>query len=329
MVTQVTYGEEKTGIDDYIESFLLSSFEGEKMHVRKDFLNILRKSDRKVHIHFDYKLSLLLWYMLLLPILNMEGKDTVTTMHSYIIPGNTEKAFRIYLSGRPFLRILKKLGMVDLGVRTVNRTIKKYSDRVLVHKQCEKNDRSLDKVVHPVHTESQGREDKKVLFLGRITPNKGFELLVDTAERMPETSFVAVYSYISDDRKIRKARKKAEKLENFDMLEKVTERFLNQMIEYSDCICLPYRGAEGFSNALGKAVDHRKVTVTTDTGVFRDISFTLKADSDPENLKEKIQEALNLGREQKEDIKKKMEEYQKDHSLEEFIEEHRQIYREL
>lgn len=330
MITYISYGFEKVGIREYLNNFLLPNFDSKYRHMLTDFNKIITEGNERIHIHFDYRVFFIPIYLFLLSILKIRGERVVVTMHSYVPPEKANEAFRTYFSNSKLFSLFLKVGAIAMIVRLFNKLNFMLVDKLILHSSCEEppGNKDLNKVPYPIYSET--KKSKNVLFFGRIVKYKGFDLFVETAELCPDVNFIAVFSNIDlKNEKIRNAYQRAKEMENIDLLKSVSNDLLSMLIQYSDCIFLPYRGAYGFSDALAKAISYKKVTVTTDVGTFRKLGFLIKADKDPMDLSEKIKHALNLDEEKRRELKKKMGKYNKENSIESFVSKHEDIYKEI
>jgi glycosyltransferase involved in cell wall biosynthesis len=266
----------------------------------------------------------------------MKGKKVVVTLHSVVLPSISEKAFQDYFSESPVLRLFEKTKIVKIVTFFVNKLLSFFSDVLIYHSQCPfdfKNPKAIE-IYHPIHEFRKktkvGKKSKTVVFLGKIVRYKGFNLLVDAAEMLPELEFVIFYSFFDyRSKKDFEALRKARKLKNVVLEKNASDSLVEKTLKQAHCVVFPFINALGFSNALSKAIALKKVIVATDVGVFKNLDFVIKTECNAASLADGLRKAFSLSGNKYKKLLKRMKEYEKRANVQKFIFTHEEIYKKL
>jgi len=339
-IVYVTYSKEASGINDYIDEFLLKKFRGKRLYLVENFFEILKQKNKIIHIHFDYKIFLIPYFFSLLFLLKLYRRKIVITMHSYVPYTLANESFETYFGKEFPYNILRILGLIKPSLYIFNKLLYEFPDEIIFHSQCISklhNIKEKIKIIHhPIHSSKKftkkNSKIENILFLGQIFRHKGFDIFVNIAKRMPDKKFIVIFSYIDNNsNKDRIALNEAKKLNNFKIKKNISKNNLQKLLQKTDLVIFPFLNALGFSNALSKAISHRKTILASDVGIFRNLNFIFKSKINANDFIDKIKDIEKIGKSSqlRKQNMKLMEMYSKKNNLEDFWMFHEKIYEKL
>lgn len=288
-------------------------------------------SDRYDLLHYQYTPG---WYGniagyfwgLYLPMIELGFKGkSVLTMHEYDI--NERNSFI------EFIQLLKNISVSNSPDKVIvhSNRAKRKLDKIMSSKNIEELFFPVDNKVELLDKEKSRKylnidEETNLIFnFGLISPEIDYKSLIDALSMLPENFKLIISGGTRNEageETKQKLKEKTEEMEKIKITNFIPEKDLPEYYAASDITVFPRKeGAE--SSTIATSMAYEKPIVVPDLEAVKGKPVFKYNKEDSKSLRDAFLSAL------KDDRKKQISRYKKEHSWSKFVKEHKRIYNQL